>query len=115
MPKLTQDIVEAASRCSHFNMGLLDPNFIVIRSPYRRAFAVISVDGFHAHQQSCPTDDWEVALKLSSEHLLALMGLCPPQSSNPDPHCPDPIDPDDFLVTPDISEVIAHASSPKNL
>jgi hypothetical protein len=43
------------------------------------------------------------------------MGLCHPKPSNPDPDCPSPADPDDFLQTPPISEVLVHASSPENL
>lgn len=84
MPKLTRDILEAASRVFHFNSAELFPKFIVIRSEHRKAFAVTTFESFRLQQAAHQTDDWQLALNLSSQDLLALMGLVPKKTDEPD-------------------------------
>ena len=84
MPKVTHDIVEAASRVFHFNSAELFPKFIVIRSEHRKAFAITTIESFRLQQAAQQTDDWQIALNISSEDLLALMGQVPRNTSEPD-------------------------------
>jgi hypothetical protein len=115
MPRPTTDIVEAASRCFHFNMSMLVPDYIVIYSPRRATYAVTTVGIFALYRANKYADDWHIAIQLDSAALMSLMGLVPPkplardhtQIWKPDHTQPNP--------TPEIREVANHASGPENL
>lgn len=115
MPRPTPDIVEAAGRCFHFNMSMLVPDYIVIRSPKRGTYAVTTIGMFSLNQAAGKSDDWVIAINLSSEDIMGLMGIIPKK----------PIDPgtdEDWVPDPprndppsEIREVKQNASSPENL
>ena len=79
MPQHTTDIVVAASRCFHFNSHMLIPDYVVIHSNHHNAFAVTSFSNFLHHSAPGSNSDWELALRLSSEDILRLMGCIPPK------------------------------------
>lgn len=82
MPRTTPDIVDAASRCFHFNATDLIPSYIVIYSPHNDVYALQTRNGFLTFQLTHPTSDWRVALDLPPEALLALMGAIPHNKSS---------------------------------
>jgi len=83
MPRLTPDIIEAASRCFHFNMSMLVPDYIVIKSNKRNRYAVTTIGMFRLNQAAGKSDDWEIAINLSSEDIMALMGIIPKKPIDP--------------------------------
>jgi hypothetical protein len=87
MPRPTPDIVDAASRCFHFNMSMLIPDYIVIRSPQRKTFAVTTIGLFHLNRAANKSDDWQIAINLASEDIMDLMGIIPQKP--PEPFCDD--------------------------
>jgi len=115
MPQHTTDIVVAASRCFHFNSHMLIPDYVVIHSDRLNAFAVTTFSNFLRHTAPGSTNDWELALRLSSEDILRLMGVIPPKPTE------ELADNDPLLQQPhsqspsEIREVAHNASGPQNL
>lgn len=115
MPRPTRDIVAAASRCFHFNMSMLVPDYIVIRSPKRGTYAVTTIGMFQLNQATKTSDDWEIAINLSSEDIMSLMGIIPKKPIDPgtdEEWIPDPPHAD---PPSEIREVKPNASSTQNL
>lgn len=115
MPRQIRDVVDAASRCFHFNMSLLVPNYIVIYSPSKCVYAITTAHIFDLNKSNNPSFDWQIAIQLDSPALMSLMAIVPPK----------PIDLDDIpLWTPQpptshpstqISEVTTSASGTQDL
>jgi hypothetical protein len=115
MPRPTPDIVEAASRCFHFNMSMLVPDYIVIKSNKRNRYAVTTIGMFRLNQAPQKSDDWEIAINLSSEDIMSLMGLIPKKPIDPGSDTEWVPDPPRTDPPSEIREVNSHASSPENL
>jgi hypothetical protein len=93
MPRTTSDVVEAASRCFHINTGALVPHYVVIRHPIRQTYAVTTIATFLSNLTAHTADGWIVAINLSPEDIMALMGIIPKKPTEPstDPQwIPDP-------------------------
>ena len=116
MPKTTPDVVEAAAKCFHFNATDFAPQFIVIYSPHLGQYAIQTRRSFAMHLAQSPLTDWQVAIDLPSEGLMALMGFIPRNTSSklapwdfqsiPDPQPTDPPpevppEPANLELTPD--------------
>ena len=115
MPRPTTDILLAAGRCFHFNMAMLIPDYIVIRSPKRGTYAVTTVRLFGVNQAANTADDWQIALNLSSEDLLSLMGMIPEKPLGPMSDDASVFERPLSQPKPEIREVRRDASSPENL
>lgn len=115
MQRQTPDIVEAAGRCFHFNMSMLVPDYIVIRSPSRRTYAVTTIGMFRLNQAAGKSDDWEIAINLSSEDIMGLMGIIPVKPLGPATYQEWVPDPPHADPPSEIREVKHNASSPENL
>lgn len=115
MPRQTPDIVDAASRCFHFNMSMLVPDYIVIYSPSRCVYAVTTVGIFNLHKSDNTSHDWQIAIQLDSPALMSLMALIPPKPNDfddiplwkPEPPTSNP--------SPEIREVAHNASRTQDL
>lgn len=115
MPRESSDIIEAASRCFHFNMSMLVPDYIVIRSPKRARFAVTTIGMFVLNQAEHTSDDWEIAINLSSEDIMDLMGFIPKKPQEPDTDTQWIPDPPHAEAVREIREVAHHASGTEDL
>jgi hypothetical protein len=115
MPRSTPDIIDAASRCFHFNMSMLVPDYIVIYSPSKCVYAVTTIGLFTRYQLHNTTDDWHIAIQLDSPALMSLMAIIPPKPNDfddlplwkPDPPTSEP--------SPEIREVHKNAGSPQDI
>jgi len=115
MPRENNDLLAIASTCFHLNVNRLIPDYIVIRSPKRKSYAITTLDAYHRNQLAGSADDWLIALNLTSQDIVYLMGLVPNPPIPPDPDeiwQPSPQSP---TSTPEIREVKNHASGPQDL
>jgi hypothetical protein len=64
---------------------MLIPDYVVIKSNIRARYAVVTIGSFNTNQAAGTSDDWEIALNLGSEDIMALLGQIPkPPAENPD-------------------------------
>jgi len=78
MPKPISNIADAAAICFHLNIGSLLPEYIVLRSEHRNEYTISSHRLFQLNRADYPSDDWVIALNLTSAEIMSLMGLVPP-------------------------------------
>lgn len=115
MPHLYTDIVTAASACFHLNAAELFPKFVILHSLQKSAFAITTLSLFRLNYSACPTDDWQIAINLSSEDLMGLMGFIPRKPIAR-------VDPDPLLSDPPVTDLpatgspeVVDAGSPQDL